>query len=257
MSGVQIDVSNHVLRAAIDRPDAMNAIDESVIAGLDTARRTVVDDDSVRAMVITGRGSRAFCAGLDLDLLERAFDDLRYFRSVLERLQDVLLGLEDLPVPVVAAVNGLTRAGGFELLLACDLVVVAEEARIGDGHLEVSVIPGGGGSQRAPRKLGDQRARELILLGRWLNGTEAVDVGLALEAVPRARLMSAVDDLLDPLGDRSRDAVGVVKSLLRDGYHLPLREAVQLEIDRFIGYLATSDDPHDGFAASRASVRGK
>ena len=256
MAAVRIETVDRIVSATIMRPSSLNAIDEEVLAGLERARRQVDEDADARALVITGAGERAFCVGLDLDLLERGFTDLAYFRDVLDRLNAVLFGLEALEVPVVAAVNGLTRAGGFELLLACDLVVVVEEARIGDGHLEAGVVPGGGGSQRAPRRLGGQRARELLLTGRWLSGHEAVEAGLALRAVPRAGLVDAVETLVAPMRSRSRSAMGVVKHLMRDGAALPLREAVRLETERFVSYLATSPEPHEGFRASRRAVRG-
>ena len=123
------------------RPEQLNSLTEQVLDDLDAALDAVEADREVRALVITGQG-KAFCVGLDLGLLSRAFADPSYFESVLSRLGALCERLESLPVVTMAAVGGLARAGGFELMLACDLVVLAEEARIGDVHTVHGVAPG-------------------------------------------------------------------------------------------------------------------
>jgi enoyl-CoA hydratase/carnithine racemase len=248
MTALRRQVQDRVLHVTIDRPESLGAVDEAVLEGLEAAIAAVRADRRLRALVITGTGD-AFCVGLDLGLLRRAFGDLAYFRAVLERFNALLFDLEALDVPVLAAVNGLTRAGGFELLLACDLVLVAEDARIGDVHTRFGVLPGGGATQRAPRKLGSQRARELILTARWLTGREAVDYGIALRAVPRDALDGAVDELLAGLVDKPRDCLGAAKHAIVAGADLPLRAGVDLEVDTLLAYLASSPAGPEGFAA--------
>jgi enoyl-CoA hydratase/carnithine racemase len=188
---------------------------------------------------------------MDLACLERGFRDHAYFRSFLERLAAVLLRMEALPVPVVCAVNGLTRAGGFEIVLASDLVLIANEARIADDHGRFAVLPGGGATQRAPRKLGWQRAADLILTARWIDGPGAVEYGIALRSVPRADLPAAVEELVDRLRGKSRAFLGAAKAAMRDGAALPLEDAVRLEIDHFIRHLERSPDAQEGFTAYR------
>src|ERR1041384_3952854 len=153
MDSVLYEANDGVARATLNRPAAMNAIDEAMLSGLAEAVARVAADTSVKALILTAAGD-AFCAGLDLELLGRAFADHGYFRDVLQRFHRVLLDLESLPVPVICAVNGLARAGGFELILACDLVLIADTARVADHHLAFGIVPGGGATQRAPRKLG-------------------------------------------------------------------------------------------------------
>jgi len=167
----------------------------------------------------------------------------------LARYRSILLDLEGLPVPVIAAVNGMARAGGFEMILACDLVIAADEARIADHHLSFGIMPGGGATQRAPRKLGAQRARELIFSARWLSGAEAVQIGLALRSVPRAELDAAVEALCAQLRDKSRAVLAATKAAMNDGAALPLAEALQLELDHFARYLAEEPSARDGFNA--------
>ncbi|MFN2614253.1 MAG: enoyl-CoA hydratase/isomerase family protein [Actinomycetota bacterium] len=231
----------------LERPRAMNAIDEPMLAELPRALDQIASDPAVKAAVVTGAGD-AFCVGLDIGLLGRAFADHAYFRDVLERLKEILLTIEGLPVPVIAAVNGIARAGGFELLLACDLVLVAEEARLGDTHLAYGIVPGGGAAARAPRKLGPQRARELLLTGRWMSGIESVEAGLALRAVPRVRLDGEARALASSFVPLSRSALAHTKAAVLEGESLPLRPALDTETERFMRHLA-SPGSEEGYRA--------
>lgn len=247
---IALRIDGHVATIVIDRPRAVNAIDEAVLTGLADMLATVAADDDAKVLVITGTGD-VFCAGLDIDLLGRAFDDHAYFIDVLTRYRDVLLTVERLPVPVVAAVNGLTRAGGFELLLACDLVLAANEARIGDTHTTFGILPGGGATARAPRKLGWQRAADLLMTGRWIDGVEAVELGLASRAVPRAELPAAVTELTDGFATLSRAAVVATKATMRAGAAMPVERAIDLEIERFAEFLKDEPTAREGYDAFR------
>ena len=246
---VEFEVRDRVGYATLNRPKALNAIDEEVLTDLASLLPRVADNRAIKALVFGGAGE-AFSVGLDLRLLQKAFADTAYFRDVLERLKDVLLGIERLPVPVVAAVNGLARAGGFELMLACDLVLIADEARIGDTHLAFGILPGGGASARLPRLIGRQRAQDLILSGRWIMGPEAVSMGLALRSVPRAELSSAVEEVVSRFRPLSRPVLGATKALMAESAPLPLEEALDLEIERFIAFLDTEPTAREGFNAS-------
>lgn len=247
---VHVSIDASVATITLDRPRALNAVDEEMLAELDQAVGSVADDERVKAVLVTGAGE-AFCVGLDLGLLERAFADPAYFRTVLERFKGVLIAIEALPVPVIAAVNGVARAGGFELLLACDIVLAAEQARIGDTHLAFGIVPGGGATQRAPRKLGWQRAIELILSGRWMDGGEAARIGLALRAVDGARLMDDARALAASFASLSRPCIAATKAAMRDGGASSLGGGLTLEIDRFMRYLETVPDAREGFDAWR------
>lgn len=232
----------------LNRPEALNAISEQMVEDLAGVIEDVKADTSIKAMVVTGAG-RAFCAGADIEVLKRGFDDFDYLEGYLRRLNQVLLDLESLDVPVIAAVNGIARAGGFEIILACDLAIVADDARIGDNHTEFGVIPGGGATQRAPRRLGVQRAKELIYTARWLVGSEAVEYGIALHAVPSADLMERVEELLDQFRNKSRSCLAAVKSAIQGGQHLSIDDAINLEIEVFMDYVRRFPDAREGFTA--------
>ena len=122
---------------------------------------SVENDPNIRALLIKSTG-KAFCVGLDINLLKKAFSDDKYFSSVLERLRDIFLQIESLSAPVVAVVDGITRAGGFELMLSADIIYVSDNAKIGDVHTNFSVPPGGGSTSRLPKLVGSKIAKELI-----------------------------------------------------------------------------------------------
>ncbi|MGH2812728.1 MAG: enoyl-CoA hydratase/isomerase family protein [Actinomycetota bacterium] len=248
MTSILLEPRDRVAYLTINRPDALNAIDEDVLTEFAENLNRVSADTSIKALVITGAGD-AFCVGLDIDLLSRAFSDLDYFRRILDRFKQLLLAVEALPVPVVVAVNGLARAGGFELILACDLVVISEAARIGDTHLAFGIVPGGGSTQRLPRRIGSQRARELILTGRWMSASEAAEAGLALTAVEPQDLPAAVEELADRFRLLSRPCLAATKSAMRLGADLPLEKALELELDEFMRYLEQEPTSREGYLA--------
>ena len=247
---VDYEVRDRIGYATLNRPDALNALDEEALSELAALLPRVADDAAVKALVFTGSG-KVFSVGLDLGLLESAFADGTYFRDVLERFKKLLLGIEALPVPAIAAVNGLARAGGLELALACDVTLIADEARVGDTHLAYGILPGGGATQRLPRAIGSQRARELILTGRWMDGREAAAIGLALKSVPRASLDGAVEELAARFRGLSRPCLAATKQAMVVGESLPLDVALDLEIDLFIRYLDTEPTAREGFDASK------
>ncbi|MGH9109635.1 MAG: enoyl-CoA hydratase/isomerase family protein [Acidimicrobiales bacterium] len=245
---MEVEDRGAALWATITRPHALNAVDEDVLDHLESALDRVDDDPTRRAMCVTGSG-RAFSVGLDIDCLDRGFGDHGYFRHLLGRFNHVLGRIEACPVPVIAAVNGLARAGGFEIVLAADLAIAADEARIGDNHLQFGVMPGGGATQRAAQRLGPMRAKELIFTSRWLDATEATALGLVLDHVPRAELLAAVDGLVAQIADKPRGVLAATKRAIRDGRDLPLDAGVACETATFFDYLDTDPAASAGFFA--------
>lgn len=234
MTQVRYATDDQVMTIVLDGPDSMNSLTPEVIAGLDAALDEAEQDHSLRAVVVTGAGQRAFSVGMDIDFLESCFaDPQRTFLPFLRSYHAVLRRFEHLGVPVIARVNGLARAGGFELILACDFVIAADEARVGDIHLEFGMPPGAGSSQRAPRKLGDQRAKALMLTPLWLRGPEMVQWGLALASAPLADLDDEVGKLLALLRGRSRPGLAITKRLLNSVHTMTLEEGLRYEREMF------------------------
>ncbi|WP_235738819.1 enoyl-CoA hydratase-related protein [Nocardioides alcanivorans] len=243
-------VEEQVMHILLDGADTMNSLTPEAVDGLETALDAAEADDDLRAVVITGAGDQAFCVGIDITYLGACFGDPEgVFLPFIDRLHALLQRIERLSVPVIARVNGLARAGGFEILLACDLVVVAADARVGDIHLEFGVPPGAGASQRAARKLGDQRAKALMLTSMWLDGPTMVEWGLALSSVPRDVLDDEVERLLASLRGRSRPAIAVTKWAVGAAANLSLAEGLRHERELFARHLTGSPDAAEGYLA--------
>ena len=247
-TNIKLEKDNKVATIRLNRPNALNALSPDLLVDLERAIADVADDAEVKALVVRGEG-RAFCAGADLIFFQTAFEDPELLGRYMGRLNDCLFQLEELPVPVIAVVHGFALAGGMELMLACDMILAAEDARIGDQHTNFGLIPGGGSTQRLPRYIGMQRAMELLTTGRWLSGAEAAEWGLVLRAVPAEKLDQELEGLLAQLRTKSRPGLGWIKSVTHRGRELPLRDGVALEGLSFMQYVASSDHPRQGLEA--------
>lgn len=233
----------------LSRPAALNALDEATLTTLESVLDEVEADPTLGALALTGT-ERAFCVGLDLDLLARAFDDIGYFETVVRRLNALVTRLEALPIPTIAAVNGFARAGGFELTLGCDFMVIAEKARIGDVHTDAGVVPACV-SLRLARRVGEQRAKEILWTARWLSGAEAVAYGLAIKAVPLAELLPAVLGFAETMIDKPRAALASIKSVFQQGRRDDVAAGAALELDHFVRYMSNEPYGREGFLAFR------
>jgi enoyl-CoA hydratase/carnithine racemase len=244
-------VAERVAHAVFSRPERQNSLSEEALDDLGDVVRSVQADDTVRTLVISGAGD-SFSVGLDDELLERAYADPEHFEHVLTRLAATCLSLESLEVPVIAKVNGSALAAGFELALACDMIVIADEAMIGDGHVAAGIVPGGGASIRLPRMIGVQQARELVYSGRPLGGKEAASVGLALRSVPAADLDRSVAELAATFTDKPRAALATAKRQINRGLGVDTPTGVEQERRELIRYLRdNAGDASEGFQARR------
>ncbi|GAB3834421.1 enoyl-CoA hydratase/isomerase family protein [Dactylosporangium cerinum] len=193
MTAVVLTRRGPALWARIDRPGAGNACDSTVMTGLEEWLAAAADP-GVRVLVLTGTG-RSFCAGADLTEATALLGDLPALRSFLDRGRQLVRAVLSSGVPTVAAVNGAAFGGGLELLLACDIAVAADTARIGDRHIAAGQVPGWGSSVLLPRAVGPALARRLLITGDTWTGAEAARRGLVSEAVPAADLEAHVDAL--------------------------------------------------------------
>jgi enoyl-CoA hydratase/carnithine racemase len=247
-TNIKLERENGAATIRLNRPDALNALSMELLEEFSQAVADIERDESVKALVIRGEG-RAFCAGADLMFFDSVREDLARLNPYVQRLNGCLFQLEELPIPTIAVVHGFALAGGLELVLACDLAVAAANARLGDQHANFGLIPGGGSTQRLPRRIGMQRAMELLTTGRWLSGTEAADWGLVLRSVPADALDEELEKLLTSLRGKSRTGLGWIKSVTQRGKNLPLRDGVALEGSAFVQYFATSSHPWEGIKA--------
>lgn len=216
---------------------------------LEDALDQVSDDKSVRAMVITGNQEHfdsIFSIGMNIDFLGECFaNPAGVFVPFVTRYHALLHRIEELPVPVIAAVNGLARAGGFELLLACDFIFIAEEAKVGDHHLASGLPPGAGAAIRAQRAMGTQRAKEVLFTASWLTSAEAVSSGIALRAVPRARLHEEIAEFIKTLLPTSRTAIAATKLALIQAE--PTRPGCAAELALFADFVTNDPLASEGY----------
>lgn len=215
----------------LNRPDRLNALDgelvHRLIAELDRAADSHPD---VRVLVLRGAGT-SFCPGADLKWASSGGLRGRGAHAAFQDSLNRMCGkLSTAPQAVVAAVHGYALAGGLEMALACDIVVTAEDASLGDEHINRPILPGGGGSQRLPRKIGQSRALFYLLTGRRMTGVEAARYGLAAFSVPRPDLGTATLDLARELAAKDGHAIDLMKQAVRRGLELPLTDALSLEL---------------------------
>jgi enoyl-CoA hydratase len=240
----------------LDRPDALNAIDWDMLRAIESAMDAVEADAAVRCVLVTGTG-RAFSAGGDLKgYVELQQDPVRFPRFVAD-LHRIFARFRTSPLPVIALVNGVTAAGGLELLLNCDFTLVARSARVADGHLNFGQMGGGGVLTLLPRAIGREKAMELLLTGRFLSAEECVEWGLANRLVDDDRLLDEGIELARGIAAKSALAVANAKAVLHANWadRVPVDAGLRFELERDAFYCLTSHDAPEGlraFAEKRA-----
>ncbi|GAA2510047.1 enoyl-CoA hydratase/isomerase family protein [Streptomyces longisporus] len=236
----------HVAELVLDRPKAMNAVSSEMARSIAAACTALAADRDVRVVVVTSTHERAFCVGADLKERNSFTDaDLLRQRPV---ARAAYTGVLELPVPTIAAVHGFALGGGFELALSCDLIVADRTAVVGLPEVSVGVIPGGGGTQLLPRRVGAARAAELIFTARRLQAAEARELGLVDELVEEGRDREASLELAARIAANSPVGLRAAKRALRLGHGLDLRAGLEVE-DAAWRSVAFSGDRAEGVAA--------
>jgi enoyl-CoA hydratase len=246
---VRTAVDGRVAGVLIDRAEAHNALSPTVLDGLDAALDTAL---AARCSVLVLRGAGgSLSAGADLPYLRTLLGDPAAVDAYITRIGAVLDRIEAAPLVSVAVVTGYALAGGCEILMACDLAVVADEARIGDRHLEYGLLPGAGGSVRLPRALPGPLARRLLYTGEMIDGATAAAWGLASHHAPAASLDVAVDALVVRLARHSPDALAGMKAMYHAGLDAPPAAALAAERAALLAHL-DSPTAAEGLAAFAA-----
>ncbi len=241
-----VEPEGGVATIRLRRPQALNALDAAMLQGLARAVRAVRRDDRVRVVVVTGEGEKAFSAGADIAAMAAMTAQEGHAFSRLGH--DVLARLEALPVPVIAAVNGVALGGGLELVLACDLVVASDRARLGQPEINLGLIPGFGGTQRLVVRVGLARARALVYRGAVVGAAEALAMGLVDRVVPAAELAAETATLAAELASKAPVALRQAKRATRAAAEAVLAAGCQYEIEAF-GVTFASDDRVEGLRA--------
>jgi enoyl-CoA hydratase len=224
---VLVDKQDGIATVTLNRPEKLNALNRELRLAFCHAMQALRADPEVRVVIITGAG-RAFCVGLDLRELGTKASGIRD-----EGNATFITVIDDMEVPVIGAINGFAITGGFEIALACDIMVASEEAQFADTHARVGVMPGGGMSARLPRAVGIRKAKELSLTGNYLSAREAERMGLVNRVVPRDQLMSVAREMASQITGANQTIVRSMKQLYVRTTGATLDEALRIEQESF------------------------
>jgi enoyl-CoA hydratase len=245
-STLNFDLTDGIARVTINRPDKLNALNAIVIAELGDAVTRIETDSSVRGVIVTGAGSKAFVAGADINELMDQGPGGGQKRALVG--QQVFRRLERCGKPVVAAVNGFALGGGCELAMACHLRVASENARFGQPEVKLGIAPGYGGTVRLPRLIGKARALELLLTGEMIDAEEARRIGLVNRVVPAERLLAESEGLLRSILANGPLALRACLEAVETGSDMTVDQALLLEAGYF-GLLSATEDMREGTRA--------
>jgi enoyl-CoA hydratase len=239
---LSLEKKDKIAIITIQRPP-MNPLNTRLIQELGRAADEVQADPEIKALIITGSGDKAFCAGADLAELVNKTAVESYAFSEVSRI--AFAKIANLDIPVIAAVNGLALGGGTELSLTCDFRIVAEKAKFGQPEINLGLIPGAGGTQRLPRLIGTSKAKEMIFLGEMVDASTAEKLGLANKVVPQELLMAEAEEMANKLAAKPAVALKLAKQAINSGVNMDLTSALKFEVQAFVTVYA-SDDCKEG-----------
>lgn len=243
-SPVLTDIGDRIAVVTINRPEVRNALNYSVLDGIEAALDKLEADSDVGAVIFTGSGPKAFVAGADITQL-RGYTLRDGLRARMQRLYD---RIQDFEKPTIAAVNGFALGGGNELAMSCDIRVAASNARFGLPEANLGILPGAGGTQRLSRLIGLGRAQELILTGRIIDADEALRIGLVTSVVPAEDLMKAAEETAETILAKGPLAIRLAKLVISGGAETDQRTGLLLErLAQSLLYAA--DEKSEGAAA--------
>ena len=243
---ITYEVRESIGYIAMNRPKVMNALNQRTVEELNTAFHAAKEDATVKGIILTGTGEKAFIAGADI--AELAAIDGEKAGEFSQKGQEVLLFIETLGKPVIAAVNGFALGGGCETAMACTIRIAAETAKFGQPEVKLGVIPGYGGTQRLPRLVGKGRALQLILTGDLIDAQEAHRIGLVNEVVPAADLISRCEAILKQINANAPIAIAYAIDAVNKGVDSDLASGLKLEA-KYFALAAGTEDKKEGTSA--------
>jgi len=245
-NNILLEKKGNIATVTINRPKSLNALNKETLEEMLTCFRELGEDRSVKVVIITGAGEKAFVAGADISFMQALNPDQG---KVFGRLgHAVTRTIENLPQPVIAAINGFALGGGCELALSCDIRLASDNAKFGQPEVNLGIIPGFGGTQRLPRLVGKGIANELIFSGKIIDAEEASRIGLVNRVIPQADLMKACRELALMIGSRGPTAVRLCKEIVNNGMEMDLNRACSYEADVFALCFA-GEQQKEGMAA--------
>jgi enoyl-CoA hydratase len=258
LNTLQREITDRVALVTLDRPESLNAINSEMLAELEWTLNELDGDPAVRAVILTGAGEKAFVAGGDIREMA-SMNSTQAHRFAL-RGQRVMLAMEKMSKPLIAAVNGFALGGGLELALGCDFIYSSEKARMGFPEVTLGVIPGFGGTQNLGRAIGRNRANELILSGRIISAEKACMWGIVNAVFPPGELLEKARETASAIAGAGPLGVAYAKDAIANGLDMAKEDGFRYEASLF-GVMFSTDDQKEGMKAfvekRRAEFSGK
>jgi enoyl-CoA hydratase len=240
-----LEKKEHIALLTFNRPEVLNALNTTVATESLDALQSIENDPDVRVLILTGAG-RSFVAGADIaEMQAKTPQEARIYSELGHRFMNTL---QNLPQPVIAAINGFALGGGLEVALACDIRIASESAQFGLPETILGIIPGWGATQRTARLVGTAKTKEMIFTGRRIKADEALSMGLVNQVVPDEDLMDTVNEMVTAICRQGQTALRHAKTVINRGSDLNLDQALRLEIDTFVDLFDT-DDRREGMKA--------
>jgi enoyl-CoA hydratase len=249
---VVLEVADSIATITVNRPENLNALNPDVLQGIILALEKIEKNYPVAAVILTGKGEKAFVAGADVVSMSELGP--RPIADYVELGQRSLRALERFSVPVIGAINGYALGGGLELALACDILIASENAKLGQPEINLGIIPGFGGTQRLIQRCGIGAARRLVLTGDMIDATEALRIGLVDQVVTAAELMSVARAMAGRIATKAPLAVKEAKRVIRESQESLLLSGLRLEVESFLKLFQTRDreEGMDAFKQKRS-----
>jgi enoyl-CoA hydratase len=240
-------IENNIATITFNRPKALNALNQELLSEFSTALDEILENQDIRVLVLTGSGDKSFVAGADITELAQSLSAIqaKHFSEIGHR---AINKLQELPIPVIAAVNGFALGGGSEIALACDFIYASEKAKFGLPEITLGLIPGFGGTQRLPRQIGKNLAKELIFTGKMISASKAYEIGMVNKILPPESLMEEVLKTAKTIVSRGKVSIRAAKQVINNGMDVDLATGCKLEIDAFSICMA-GEDAREGTSA--------
>jgi len=236
---ILFEETDGIATITFNRPKALNALNQALLGELSDALDVVAANETIRVLVLTGAGDKSFVAGADIS--EIAQCSPLQAKIFAKNGQDVIARLQQLAIPVIAAVNGFALGGGSEMALGCDFIYASENAVFGLPEINLGIIPGFGGTQRLPRLIGSNRAKEMIFTGKMIPAAEAEKIGMVNQVFPQDALMEATLKTARAIAAKGKVSLRAAKQAVNNGLNVDLATGCQIEVDAFAICMASED----------------